>query len=277
MMNDAERNQDALQLEALLVSRRYLYTLFHKLTGGTPDTDLVSLLLGETTADCLDEFSAHSETLVGFKKFLAEIAGFDRGYLIDSIKDEYTRIFVGPAALPASPYESPYTGTHDMTVFQENTIQVRKLYAAEGLEPKRLMAVPDDHISLMCAFQAEMASRSLELLRAGDAAALAATLRTQGMFVEQHMANWLGTFAKSVRNAKAGRLAVLYPQLLEAMTAFAKADVDFLVETAFWAESQEALAPTEPAPELAEAEAQQAKLAGIHPFGIRDNELVSLV
>ena len=92
------------------------------------------------------------------------------------------------------------------------------------------------------------------------------------------MANWLGIFATSVRNSKAGAEAVLYPQMLEGLDAFVKADLDFLAESAYWAESESASAVEHAArgvaPELASAQESLAALEKITPFGIQDNELV---
>ena len=72
MMEDAAMRQDALQLEALLVSREYLYTLFHKLLGGTPDAELLEVLLGDATADVVEEYAGDNATLRGLCAFLRE-------------------------------------------------------------------------------------------------------------------------------------------------------------------------------------------------------------
>lgn len=274
MMEDAAMRQDALQLEALLVSREYLYTLFHKLLGGTPDAELLEVLLGDATADVVEEYAGDNATLRGLCAFLRELRAEDAAGLIDRARDEYARIFVGPAALPASPYESPYTGVHDMGVFQENTLAVRAWYRERGYQAKRLQAVPDDHVSMMCAFMTTQAAAALAAFREGRFTELAGCLRDQMAFAEAHLANWVGTFATSVRNSKAGASAVLYPQMLEALDAFASADVAFLTEAAYWVESHPDMPPTAPAPELAAAEEALAALVSIRPFGIQDNELV---
>lgn len=274
-MENAERTQDALQLEALLVARTYLYTLFHKLMGGEPDEQLLAVLLDNTTADVVDEFAAESEELRAFEGFLAGLRTNDASEQLDRVRDEYTRMFVGPTALPASPYESPYTGAHDMSLFQENTLAVRGIYHAHGLRVRREQAVPDDHVSLLCVFMAELGNRALEAFHAGDGEVLATLLRDAGSFAETHLASWLDIYAESVRNSKVGAQAVLYPQMLEALAAFVRADIVFTVEAAFWAQCN-ALEAGEPAPELAAARAALAELAAIRPFGIQDNELVNL-
>ncbi len=276
---------EALQLQALLISRAYLYELFHKLLGGTPDGEVLAALTSPVTAEVLDEFADGNQSLLGFGKFLKGFCAAnaqDSEGKLDTVRDEYTRVLVGPAELPASPYESPYTGAHDMSLFQENTLAVRRAFRAQGFAAKREQAVPDDHVALLCAFMAQLAQRAENALSAGDYDALAQTLRWQGVFVREHMAPWLPVYAEAVRNSKAGAQAVLYPQLLEALAAFAAADADFLAEAAYWTEGQEAgaEAATAAAPESVDpfAEVREALVAlqATRPFGIQDNELVSL-
>ena len=277
MTPGAGQNQDALQLQALLVSHAYLYTLFNKLLGGTPDAAVLEALESDMTADVLDEFAADSPELKAFGGILAGLRQQDPSTLLDAVRDEYTRVLIGPANLPASPYESPYTGAHDMALFQENTVVVRREYREQGLQARRVQAVPDDHVALMCAFMAELGKRSLAMLRSGDFAGCAAGLRVQLSFAKRHLGHWLPIYAKSVRNSKAGAAAVLYPQLLEALATFVNADEAFLAESAFWVESQTGFDERFDAPaELAAAEVALAALESIRPFGIQDNELVSV-
>ena len=77
----------------------------------------------------------------GFAAFLEALAAReDRAALLDAARDEYTRLFVGPGALPAPTWESPDL-TKEPTLFQENTLAVRAAYRAHGVEPKRLQPV----------------------------------------------------------------------------------------------------------------------------------------
>ncbi|MDO4400992.1 MAG: molecular chaperone TorD family protein [Coriobacteriia bacterium] len=276
MTRDAGRSQDALQLEALLVSRAYLYALYNKLLGGTPDGEVLDALLSPTTADVVEEFQGNSPQLQALQQMLAQLRALDRNALLEAARDEYTRVLIGPANLPASPYESPYQGAHDMALFQENTVAVRREYHARGLRARREQAVPDDHVALMCAFMAEMGARALEALRSGDVSALAACLRDQEAFQKAHLGEWLDVYATSVRNSKAGAQHVLYPQMLEALAAFVKVDADFLAESAYWAEAQEDAPAAGIAPELAAAQEALDALRALSPFGIQDNELVSV-
>ena len=49
MTDVVNMRRESIDLEALLLSRTYLYTLFHKLFGGTPDAAVVACVLSETT------------------------------------------------------------------------------------------------------------------------------------------------------------------------------------------------------------------------------------
>lgn len=277
MIAAAEVPAEELQMEALLLARTYCYGLFAKLLGATPDEALIDALLGRTASDAFEEFSGNSPELSSFCTLLGQMRASDRGHLLDRARDEHMRVLVGPLALPASPYESPYTGTHDMALFQLNTLNVRAAYEEWGLRLRRQQAVPDDHVSAMCQFASELSSRAASALLGGDADGLARILRGQHAFVRDHMANWLGMFAEIVRNSKAGEQAVLYPQLLEALAAFARADVEFLVESSYWAQREWTGGDARPhAPQLTEAYEALATLNALKPFGIQDFELVSI-
>lgn len=273
-MKDTQLAQDELQLQALLVARAYLYELFHKLLGGAPDDDVLEALLSGMTADAFEEFAGASDELRVLGGFLGGLRAEGRADLLERAKGEYTRVFIGPGALPASPYESPYTGAHDMSLFQENTLAVRSAYRESGLKARREQAVPDDHVSLLCAFMAARAKRVLDAFCAGGREGVACELRDQGAFVQAHLASWVGVFAASVRNSKAAAAAVLYPQMLEALEAFVRADVAFLTEAAYWAERQDEARAVALAPELAQIAAALEALEALRPFGIQDNELV---
>ena len=204
-----------------------------------------------------------------------------RAALLEAARDEYVRLLVGPGALPAIPWEAPYR-TGEPTVFQEGTLAVRAAYRARGVQPKKLQRVPDDHVALECAFMALEARRSLAQLIACDVRALAAGLRAQQSFAVEHMAGWLGEYAKGLRRSAT---AVLYPQAAEALAAFVALDATFLAEAALWAEEVsasgekfEALGAVAGSPEaqmFAAAEEALAALEQTRPFGIEDYELAA--
>lgn len=263
--------QEAAALESLLLARAYAYTLFRTLLGAAPDAKTLDALLGSATAEAVGAYADEDETMCEFGRFLAGLAARgDRAQLLDEARNEYTRLFIGPGAVPVPVWESPYR-SKESAVFQENTLAVRATYRAHGLEPKHVQRVPDDHVAMECSFMAERAGVTLEALRAGNVEALAAELRDEQAFVGGHLNSWLDTFAKAERTS---RTAVLYPQLIEALAAFCRRDSIFLAEAAFWAESLEE--PLEAPDENTFADFEQAltNLAALHPYGLDDYELV---
>ena len=275
---------EAADVETLLVCRVHLHTLFHKLFGGAPLAELLKELSGEETLSAVEAYAQDSQVMREVVEFLRTLGDGDARGLLDRARDEYTRLFIGPAELIAYPWESPYTNKQ-AAVCQESTIAVREAYRAQGLEPRKLLRVPDDHVSLMCAFMAELGGRALEAFLADDAAAAAKALRDQEAFVRRHMVGWLPEYARLARRSKT---AVLYPQMIEACADFIALDAVFLSEAAFWLESlaeREDAALSELAASCADdadAPAREAlrrataRLAGMRLAGIEDNELVAV-
>lgn len=277
-----ELHAEALSLEALLLARGYLYELFHKALGGDPTSELVAALTSAETLDVVDEYAEAGETMAKLRAFLAELAGrtADEGArvaFVSQAKDEYTRLFVGPNSLPAQPMESPHV-THEFALFQENTVAVRRIYAARGLEPVRLNHVPDDHVSLMCDFMARIAFETLAAFRVDDMQALRALASEQGTFAAAHMANWLPEFAR-LQSRTANPL--LYPQLSAALAEFVRLDVAFLAELMAWIDGRsdkECVAENECGrPEsFARVEAAFGHVRALRLFGLEDCELREL-
>jgi len=267
-------HDDILSMGSLLVSRTYLYMLFHKIFGGEPTEELVQTLTSELTVDVIDEYADNSNTMRGGMLFLKEFAEHDRASVIDQAKDEYTRLFIGPDHLPASPWESPYV-TKDPAIFQENTLVVRETFRAHGFLPKSYMRVPDDHISLLMHFLGGRAHTSVETFFSQDAAVLIAQLGDQLAFVQHHLNNWLSHYAI---DARASKTAVLYPQMIEAAAEFCKLDEIFLGEALLWLEDNRSdTGILEVAPEAGVVfnRVIQAcdKLASLRLPGLDENEL----
>lgn len=293
MVNTCAINPDALQFEALLNARAYLYEMFYHLTGGVPTADLLGTISSDTVQNVLDEYERFDEMLHLAKllSLYAEMDSSEAECFIDRAKDEYTRVFIGPASLPASPYESPYRGSHDMSLLQENTLAVRQAYRSGGFEPKRLHAIPDDHIAFMCSFMAMRALGTVQMYELDDRQALSTELIEQSEFVNSHMVGWLDVFAESVATSDAALADVLYPTVLKALGVFVKADSSFLLEGTAWlaeesaseleiVESSEAnqavnaLAEAESA--FREVKESLAMLQSVEQLGLTDYSLVRI-
>lgn len=277
-----EVHNAAVEIEALLVARLYIYELLHKVLGAAPDASLLDALFGDTTARVIDEYAVDSQTMAGLGSFLAQLTvREDREVLLSDVRDEYTRLFWAPGVLPVPMWEAPYR-THEATLFQENTLMVRAWYQRFGLAPKRMQRVPDDHVALMCHFMALQSRSVLDALRAGELERLTQHLRDQATFVSEHMRSWLPECAKRMRATKT---AVLYPQVFEAAAAFVELDATFLVEALYWLDTDaHSVTPADGVMWCAASDSAEARvfaevdqayqvLTQIRPFGIEDNEL----
>ena len=68
---------ETAQMKRLLTARMYLYTLFHKAFGGTPNAEFLEAVCGEATQDALGEYAQESSELARVAEFFAGLAGAD--------------------------------------------------------------------------------------------------------------------------------------------------------------------------------------------------------
>ena len=73
MTDVVNMRRESIDLKALLLSRTYLYTLFHKLFGGTPDAAVVACVLSETTRDVVEEYAGDDPSMKGLGRFLENL------------------------------------------------------------------------------------------------------------------------------------------------------------------------------------------------------------
>ena len=260
-------------LEAMLAARSYLYTLFHKSFGGAPTIELLEALASEATAEAFDTLAAENPFLAALRDDLTQLVPNEA--TLDAAKDEFTRLFIGPGAPEAYPWESVYV-SHQPSVCQESTLAVREAYRESGLQAKKYLRVPDDHVSLMCAFLAKGSESAAASLRAYAPERLGASLRAQESFLLNHMANWLPAYAEA---AKQRQGALVYPQLIEALSEFVKIDAVFLSESANWAETadfRDREGAGEPDEVLQAFLERYEELKRITLLGLEENELIEV-
>lgn len=106
-----------------------------------------------------------------------------------AVRRDHRRLFVGPGPLLAPPYESVHR-SEDRLVFEEQTRQVRAVYAHHGLAAPRLDRDPDDHIGLELDLLATLSLRAMDALEAGDPATVAELQLAQRTFLADHLLRW---------------------------------------------------------------------------------------
>ena len=205
-----EARERAAGLEELLRARAYLFELFHKLTGAAPDAEVLDALLGEATAACAGAYAEDDETMAGFARFLRELAAReDRTGLLDAARDEYTRLFVGPAALPAPVWESPYRTKRADALPGEHAFRARRVPRARPGAEAGAARARRPRGACVRVHGAAGARRAGERSRPAMRRSLRWSCATSWRSSRAHLTNWLGAFARAERQSKT---AVLYPQ-----------------------------------------------------------------
>lgn len=229
-----ELKDEALSIDALLLARSYLYRLFGKVFGGEPNREVVQVLTSANTLDVLDEYAEEAPELKGLRAYLADAAALaDRDEAVESAASEFTRVFIGPATLPAIPWGAPYE-SRDSVMFQKGTLAVREAYREQGLRPVHLQHVPDDHIALECNFMA-LQSRDLHAsFERADVEAVSDGLLGQKAFLDGFMLDWIPQYASELESS--GK-APFYARLVAGAGAFVRLDSVFLGEALQWLES----------------------------------------
>lgn len=212
-----DRNEAA---ELLLVNRNFLYQLLYKAFGREPDRALLNLLTAAHTGESFALLGG--ETLGKVPAYLESLRGeAEAPDYIEHLRDEYTRLFVGPMEMDAPPWESIYLGEEGM-LFQESTLKVRECYRRFGLLPEEYPRVADDSLALELGFMAELARRSAAVFESGDTDTLELTLRGARDFLTEHLLLWVPKLAERLDKA-GGRF---YPRLAHILDRFLKKDLE---------------------------------------------------
>lgn len=205
MPHVASQLQQALD-DAVLLERVYLYRLFQSVFGAEPNRAQLEVVFSDLTAASLEPFADEADmaSLAQMGERFAE----DPARFEDALCAEYTRAFVGPAELPAPPWESVYA-SKDRLLFQETTLAVRRCYVEHDCIPAGYPHVADDHISLELDFLAKLAERMMEAAEAQDGARAERLAQAQGRFLANHLLAWVGDFAGQVDAGRAPYYACL--------------------------------------------------------------------
>jgi len=234
--NSMENQRETMEI--LLQNRVHLYQILHTVFSGEPNEELIHQLAGEATSMAFEILSEEDDDMMakmsGFVKKLeaklAEVPAEGESTFMDAIKNEYTKLLVGPGKLVAYPWESVYTGSEKL-LFQESTLRVRQFYRKYGYLPQAYPHVADDHISLELHFMAKLSQRAQEAFTQDDLAATRNLLEGQKIFMKYHLLNWIPQYAENMKMSKTSHM---YPQFALATDAFIKVDNQFIEEAVEW-------------------------------------------
>lgn len=199
-------------IDIILANRCFQYQFLQHIFGNTPTYELLDIATSghtrESLALCLDETDNRLEAYFTLLAKIKRELDADPYALVDKLQDEYTRLFIGPHALPAPPWESVYTSV-ERALFQPSTLEVRRIYAVYDFLPANYPHDADDHLALELDFMFHLAQLAQTLFAQGEKGAAKSVLTSQKAFLEEHLLNWVGSFAIDIQKSKTRHF---YPQ-----------------------------------------------------------------
>lgn len=176
-----------------LANRQFLYRYLWRAFAAEPDETLLDVACGDHAPQACalvgDEAARLQGDIAPVAAALREPAG------LDALQTAYAHLFVGPAALPAPPWESVYTSGENL-IFQKSTLDVRAAFRAAGYQAAGYPREADDHLATELDFMATLAERASQAFERGDIVETRALLKTQSEFLDQHLCIWAGAFAE---------------------------------------------------------------------------------
>lgn len=148
---------------------------------------------------------------------------------VESLKIDYSKLFVGPYGLFAPPYGSVYF-EDTRRVMGNSTIDVRNKYGEEGLDIG-LKEAPD-HIAIELEFMYFLIFKEVEAIRNSDSESAASYLKKQRAFLETHLGIWISEFAD---NVEANAQTEFYKNLARFTKSFVKKDLESLSDNSIFA------------------------------------------
>jgi TorA maturation chaperone TorD len=105
-----------------------------------------------------------------------------------AVSRDHTELFIGPTD-PVPVWESVWT-TRERLLFDEPTFEVRRIFAAYGLEAPDNAHQPDDHIGLEFAFVAHLLTLALRAADDGAPQTMRDHIASARAFIADHLGVW---------------------------------------------------------------------------------------
>ena len=114
---------------------------------------------------------------------------------IDSLKVDYTRLFMGPYGLLAPPYGSVYL-EKTRTVMGDSTMDAKQRYREAGLN-LTLKEAPD-HVAIELEFMYYLIYREIEAITNHNESDAALYIKMQKDFLQNHLGKWVARFTDNI-------------------------------------------------------------------------------
>jgi putative dimethyl sulfoxide reductase chaperone len=185
-----------------LEARTFAYDILKCAFLQEPSREFIEFLIKREIVQAFPFADSHA----GFSEALGRIVNYLKESEVLSVRNydrlhwDYTRMFIGPAKLPAPPWESVYRDA-DHLHFSKETLDVRNAYRKYNLLPMDFGREPDDHIGLELDFMHKLCEKAKEKARASDETGLAEILKDQKAFLDEHLLRWVPDWARDVVNS----------------------------------------------------------------------------
>lgn len=175
-----------------------MLTLFQRVFGLEPSRELLNALVacGEAVfsvevfgPDAEDDVAALLDHLQGYQE--------SKEMILERNVVAYQRLFVGPGAPIAPPWQSAYQNDKRL-LFQSSTGEVRQFFTKAGYRAACSPHVAEDHLAIELDF---MVALLREALSEDDAGRREERLLLCGEFAEKHVVPWVSRWSEDVRNA----------------------------------------------------------------------------
>ena len=150
----------------------------------------------------------------------AELASFIPPAVdMETLKIDFTRLFLGPFKLLAPPYGSVYLENN--MIMGESTIDVRKFYEDEDLG----IVIKDapDHIAMELEFMYYLVAKQTQATNEGNLRNIQLYEQKQKSFLCSHLGRWLPEFAENVQK---NSQTEFYKKLANLTDIFVRKDLD---------------------------------------------------
>lgn len=204
------------EIASTLAARQFLYAMFQSLFGTEPNAEQCAALAPSLRAEA---WSAADMEVPAGDSAIEQVRANPQDWV-----GEYNRLFVGPATLPAPPWESVFASNSDV-LFGHGTLDVRNEYRAQGFLPQRYPSVADDHVALELGFMALLAGRAVEAWSEGHPAQAVEALRVSDGFLQRHLVRWAVPW---VERLEKNEPESPFTQMAWAMVEFARTDAERL-------------------------------------------------
>ncbi|MDR2055217.1 MAG: molecular chaperone TorD family protein [Desulfovibrio sp.] len=216
--------KDVNGLADVMNLRGHVYSLARNLTCSYPSVELLTnIRKSQPVFSLMEDFESIHKICAGAVQCLSD----EHSYA--EVQNEYTRLFVGPASLPAPLWESVFLDKEHI-LFGEDTLAVRKFYAMCNFEFHERATRPDDHISIELELLYRLNESALQIVTARDNQVnlknILSICELQLQFLRCHLLRWAPeAFALQLPHAS----TLVYQGLAELLVSFLPYDAHILI------------------------------------------------